>query len=189
MYETANWPFVEARWYQKWGAGRRPVRLITIHAMEFVEKADSAEVIAHDFATRPATSKASAHINVDNNSIVQCVKDNDIAFAAPGANKDGIHIELAGYIKQSEAEWLDTYGIALLALAADATAQYCLKYSIPPVHLTDEELRDGKKGIIGHVQASRVYKLSDHQDPGPNFPWTYFMGHVMSAVIARKALA
>jgi N-acetyl-anhydromuramyl-L-alanine amidase AmpD len=192
-YETDDWKYIEAKWYQKWEEpGRRPVRVITIHSMEFVEKGDSAEVIAHDFATRKADNKGSAHINVDNNSIIQCVKDNQIAYAAPGVNRDGIHIELAGYAKQSEKEWLDAYGIALLALAADATAQYCLKYEIPPVHLTDEELKAGRKGIIGHVQATRVYPRAGgqfHQDPGPNFPWTYFMGHVKSAYIARQAVA
>lgn len=187
MRETDNWPFIEAKWYQKWEAPtRRPVRVVVIHDMEFVEKADSAEVIAHDFATRKADNKGSAHINVDNNSIVQCVRDNDIAFAAPGCNADGIQIELAGYMKQSPAEWLDTYGIALLALGADATAQYLLKYNLPPIHLSNAQLLAGQKGIVGHAQVSQVYKKSTHQDPGPNFPWTYFMNHVVSAYQSRS---
>jgi N-acetyl-anhydromuramyl-L-alanine amidase AmpD len=194
VHETDNWPFVEAKWYQRWTGPtkRRPVRVIGIHSMEYTERADAAEIIAHDFATREEDNKGSAHICVDNNSIVQCVRDNDVAYAIPNVNRDGIHIELAGYAKQSEAQWLDPYGVALLALGADAAAQYCLKYDIPPVHLTDDELRGGKKGLIGHVQATRVYPRpggADHQDPGPNFPWTYFMGHVQSAFNARKAMA
>lgn len=190
-HETDNWPFVEAKWFQRWAGPtkRRPVRLVVIHDMEFPERADTAEVIAHDFATRTAKNKGSAHICVDNNSIIQCVRDNDVAYAAPGANHDGIQVELAGYMKQSEKEWLDPYGVALLALGADATAQYCLKYDLPPVHLSDAELKAGQKGIIGHVQATRVYKLSTHEDPGPNFPWTYFMAHVSTSYNTRKVMA
>ena len=36
--------------------------------------------------------------------------------------------------------------------------------------LTDAELEAGKKGIIGHVQASRLYKKSTHTDLGHGFP-------------------
>jgi N-acetyl-anhydromuramyl-L-alanine amidase AmpD len=187
--ETDNWPFVQARWFTPFTAGRRRVRVIVIHDMEFTERSDAAEVIAHDFATRPATSKASAHICVDNNSIVQCVKDNDIAYAAPGANRDGIQIELAGYGRQSREQWLDQYGVALLALAADATAQYCLKYDITPVQLTNKELADGAKGIVGHFQVSAVYKQSDHTDPGSYFPWDYFLKLVLSFYNVRRVRA
>lgn len=186
-FETQNWPFIQASQYRKWTAGgRRPVRVIVIHDMEFPETASAAEVIAHDFATRTAKNPGSAHINVDNDSIVQCVKDNDIAFAAPGANKDGIQIELAGFGKQTRAQWLDDYSEALLQRGADATAQYCLKYDIPPVHITNQQLAAGAKGIIGHYQASAVYHLSDHTDPGTAFPWDYFICLVGRAVERRK---
>lgn len=186
-YETARWPFVQARWFTPGpNKGRRRVRVVVIHDMEFYERTDTAEVIAHDFATRDATSKASAHICVDSNSIVQCVKDNNIAYAAPGCNSDGIQIELAGYARQTREQWLDAYGIAMLALASDATAQYCLKYSLPPVHLTNAQLEDGESGIVGHVQVSQVYRKSNHSDPGPQFPWDYFMASVGAFYNVRK---
>lgn len=188
-YETDAWPFTQARWFKTFGPGRRDVRVIVIHDMEFPERTDSAEVIAHDFATRPPTSQASAHVCIDNNSIVQCVHDNDIAYAAPGANSDGIQIELAGYGKQTRAEWLDPYGIALLALAADVTAQYCLKYDITPVQLTNRELAGESKGIVGHFQVSAVYMKSDHTDPGPQFPWDYFLKLVLSFYNVRRKRA
>lgn len=186
MRETDSWPFVEAKWFQKWDQPvRRPVRVVVIHDMEFYERPDTAEAIARDFATRLANNKGSAHVCIDNNSIVQGVKDNDIAYAAPGCNHDGIQIELAGYMKQTKEQWLDTYGIALMALGADVTAQYCLKYTLPPIKLTNAQLLAGQKGIVGHDQVSVVYKKSNHPDPGPNFPWTYFMNHVVSAYQSR----
>jgi hypothetical protein len=83
------------------------------------------------------------------------VKDNDIAAAAPGANTDGIHLELAGFAKQTREEWLDPYGVLLLDNAADAAAQYCLKYDIPAKQLRNAELATpGVKGIVGHVQVT-----------------------------------
>lgn len=179
MPETDSWPFVRARWFTKTAPGvRRNVRLIVIHAMQFPERTDAAEVIAHDFATRPESSKASAHLCIDNNSIIQCVWDNDVAYAAPGANSDGLQIELAGFTEQSGAQWLDDYSKAMLELAAKACAQYCGKYAIPSRHLTNAELQTGAKGFVGHDQVSEVYKKSDHTDPGAGFPWDYFMGRV-----------
>lgn len=176
MIDTDLWPVVKARWFTKWaspGSGRRPVRVIVMHDMEAPEKGETAENVARYFAT--TDTKASSHICVDNNTIVQCVKDNDIAYAAPGCNSDGIQIELAGYGRQTRAEWLDPYSLALIDLGANATAQYCLKYDIPPRQLTNTLLLAGARGIIGHYQASAVYKKSNHTDPGANFPWEHFM--------------
>lgn len=178
MFETDKWKFVEAKWYQKWTEpGRRPVRVIVIHDMEFPERKDTAEVIAHDFATRLANNKGSAHICVDSDTIIQCVKDNDVAYAAPGCNRDGIQVELAGFGRQTTDQWLDEYGIEMLALGGDAVAQYCRKYEIPPVKLEDYQLFAGKQGIVGHDQVTRVYpKLAHgHTDPGPHFPWDHFI--------------
>lgn len=186
-YETDRWPFIQARWYTKTDPGvSRKVRVVVIHDMEFKESPDAAEIIAHDFATRGPNNKGSAHINVDSNSIVQCVKDNDVAYAAPGCNSDGIQIELAGFGKQTRTEWLDAYSDSLLKLAADATAQYCLKYNLPPIHLTNAQLAQGAKGIVGHYQVSAVYRKSDHTDPGAGFPWDYFIAMVGREMEKRR---
>lgn len=178
-FDTEAWPVVPARWFIPVKGKKRTVRVVVIHDMEADESKKTAENVAHYFAT--TDTKASAHICVDNDSTIQCVMDNNVAWAAPGANNDGIQIELAGYGKQTKDEWMDDYSKALLERAADATAQYCLKYGIPVVHLTNEELEAGKKGIVGHVQVSQVYKKSNHTDPGPNFPWLYFISQVEGA--------
>lgn len=151
----------------------RPVRLVVIHDMEAPELDKTAENVARYFQNPDYPS--SAHICVDNNSIVQCVPDSYVAYAAPGANHDGIHIELAGYGAQKKSDWLDSYSIACLALGADAAAQYCLKYGLPPTLLGNQQLLDGAKGIVGHDQVSEVYHQSDHTDPGQFFPWKRFI--------------
>lgn len=185
--ETDNFPFVKARFFTPFGQGRRTVRVIVIHTMETPERDGIADDIARDFATRPPTSKASAHLCIDNKKIVQCVKDNDIAFAAPGANSDGINLELSGRARQSAADWQDEYSTAVLENAANAAAQYCLKYEIPVRHLTNAELGDKRnKGLVGHAQVSSVFKLSTHTDPGPNFPWERFLERVEFFFQERK---
>lgn len=177
--ETDLWSIVHAKWFAPVPeTTKRIVTNIVIHDMEYPETVHSAEDVAKYFQNGSDGRKASAHVCVDADSVVQCVRDNDIAYAAPGLNSHGIQIELAGYARQSREEWLDEYGIRLLENAADVVAQYCVKYDIPPLKLTDEQLEADGHGIVGHDQVSRIFKRSDHTDPGPNFPWDYLMEHV-----------
>ena len=74
-------------------SGRR-IDLIVVHTMEMDEKGSTAESCASWFQN-PAAG-VSAHYCVDADSIVQCVKEEDVAWHAPGANHDGIGIEHAG---------------------------------------------------------------------------------------------
>jgi N-acetyl-anhydromuramyl-L-alanine amidase AmpD len=188
MIETDIWPVMKAKYFQAWPKGaHRFVRVIVVHDMEAAERPDTAEAIARYFHEMPDNRQASAHVCVDADSVVQCVHDNDIAYAAPGCNRDGIQIELAGYGSQSRGQWLDTYSDSLLALGANVAAQYCLKYDVPPIHLTDAELKEGSRGIVGHDQVSRAYKQSDHTDPGPWFPWDVFMNRVTKYLAERRA--
>lgn len=184
-YETEAWPYLEAKHH---GAKRDgPVRLVVIHTPEWPESASGAEAVARYFASMPDGRQASCHITVDSDSIVQCVKDSYVAYAAPGANHDGIQIELTGYAGQSRAQWRDKFSLAGVMLAADATAQYCLKYNIPPRRLSDDQLKAGERGIVGHDQVSRVYKKSDHTDPGSYFPWERFVALVKAMHAERGA--
>lgn len=172
MAET-HWPFVQAKWFKP-VEGERKVRLIVLHDMEAPETPSTAENVARYLQTiaRPA----SAHICVDSDSIVQCVRDNDVAFGAPGVNRDGIHIEQAGYAKQDGAAWLDPYGVLMLDRVADVVAQYSLKYLIPIERLSLADLKSGKKGIIGHWDATQVYKPNaGHADPGKDYPWEFLL--------------
>jgi N-acetyl-anhydromuramyl-L-alanine amidase AmpD len=163
-----------ARWFTK---GRTaPIRVVVIHDMEASEAGDTAERVAQYFHT--TSTKASAHICVDNDSAVRCVDDDDTAWAAPGCNHVGLQLEIAGYARQSRAEWLDDYSKAALGQAAKVTAAWCVAYDVPVVHLTVAQLKAGKRGIVGHVDVSNAYKRTDHGDPGPGFPWDYFLGLV-----------
>ena len=191
-YETDKFPFVKARWFGDI-ANVRDIRLVVIHTTEAFETNSSAEGTANYF-TNPKNNKgkivkASSHLCIDSDSVVQCVWDNDVAYCAPGVNHDGIHLELAGTSGQTVAQWADPYSALVLERAANAAAQYCLKYELPIVHLTDKQLKDGAKGIIGHYQASNTYKPNNgHTDPGPNFPWAFFIDRVKFHFGERKTV-
>ncbi|MFD9948778.1 N-acetylmuramoyl-L-alanine amidase [Nonomuraea sp. NPDC059023] len=162
----------------KYKGRRSRIRLIVIHTMETGETGNVAENVAAYFARR--ATKASAHVCVDNNSEIRCVADSDTAWAAPGCNDDGLQMELAGRAGQNNSQWADPYSVALLHRAAKIAAAWTKKYNIPIRRLTHAELRAGKAGFIGHIDASKVYKRSDHWDPGPHFPWEQFLQLVRS---------
>lgn len=147
----------------------KAIRLIVIHTMESNEAANTAENVAAYFAK--SSTRASSHYLVDNNSTVQAVAEKDTAWAAPGANADGIQIEQAGSANQGAAAWKDAYSAAMLDRTARLIADIATRRGIPIRQLTNAQLAAGQKGIIGHVQASQVYKLSTHTDPGSNYPW------------------
>lgn len=155
----------------------RYARVVALHTMETDEHSTVAEAIGGGWFMNP-TAGASAHYNVDNDSIVQGVPEKDMAWTAPGINEDAIQIEQAGRAGQTAAQWADPYSSDMLDNTARLVADICHRNGIPPVKLTDAQLAAGHKGIIDHGQASRVYRLSDHWDVGPGFPWDSFMAKV-----------
>lgn len=154
----------------------KTIRLIVIHTMEAPEGPQTAENIAAYFASGAVV--ASAHACVDQDSVVVCLPPTATAFAAPGANADGYQIEHAGYASQDGAGWADAASQSMLRLSAAHAREIALAAGIPLRHLTDDELAAGHAGFVGHDQVSRVYRLSDHWDPGTNFPWDQYMGLV-----------
>lgn len=169
------------------GPRKGTLRLIVIHSMESQEKPKTAETVAAWFSGANAP-QSSAHWCVDNNSRVQIVDDQDIAWASPGANADGLHIELAGKAAQTRKQWLDAYSNGVLDQAAKVAAGWVIKYKIPVVKLTPSQLRDGKtKGICGHLDVTKAFPdKGNHTDPGKDFPWDIFLEKVEYQVKVLK---
>lgn len=166
-----SYPFRQARLYRPHTS--RKIDLIVVHTMEAPEKPNTAEGCAVYFQS--AAAGGSAHYCVDADSIVQCVQEKDEAAGAPGANHDGIHIEFAGYAKQSAEDWSDVYSTAMLDRGAKLTAQICKRRDIPVRWLLPHELRAGERGITSHANVSEAFKRSTHWDPGPSFPVGRFL--------------
>lgn len=162
------------------GSYDRKSKWVVLHTMETGENSSIAENIGAGWFTNP-NAQASAHYCVDDNSIVQCVNEGDYAWASgPTGNLNGIQIEMAGRAAQSRADWLDDYSRAMLERTAALTADICKRHGIPVRVLTDEQVARGEAGITTHAALARVFRETDHSDPGPDFPWDFFMERVQA---------
>lgn len=174
--------FTPAHYYEQ---REVPCRVVVLHTMEAPEGTNTAENVARYFAV--GTVVASAHACVDEDSVVVCLPPHAVAFAAPGCNADGYQVEHAGFARQSPEEWGDAASVSMLKLSAAHTRQIAQQLGIPLRHLSDDELAAGAAGFVGHDQVSRVYKKSDHTDPGGSFPWAYYMALVNGSDTSVKA--
>lgn len=169
--EAANWSRSAPAQHKWW---------IVIHCMQYPEKPDSAEWCANYLHTLPPSEEKSAHACVDSNSIVQCVPWDRIAWHAPGANRNGIGIEHAGWSKQAAADWSDLYSRSMLELSAWLCSQLCKRFGIPPTFRTAPDLRSGIPGITTHAEVTKAWpdKSHGHTDPGPSFPIADYVARV-----------
>jgi hypothetical protein len=161
--------FVRAKHFRAWASPTsRQITHVVIHTAECSESPTGAEAVAAYFASidRPA----SAHFCLDSDSAVQCVRLDDVAFAAPPLNDAGVHIELAGFARQSAEEWADAYSSAEVERLARLVGSLCRRFALPIVYVDAAGLKAGAKGITTHADVSNAFHQSDHQDPGPHFP-------------------
>ena len=191
-------PFVEARFYLRnvarvcWSGkpGQLTIDAIVLHSMEAPEASTTAERVALYFARLPPSTpkdqQKSTHYNCDSDSVVQGVPDHLIAYHARGCNQRSIGIEHAGYARQTREEWLDEFGRRMLGLSVQLSARLCERWAIPPVVVTAAELREGKRGITTHAEASAAFGKSDHTDPGPGFPLDWYVERVAALLVASK---
>lgn len=180
--------FIEAANYTDADRSASDIWYLVIHDEEAPENKGEAENIANFFAHQPHNNQGtSAHRVVDNKEIIHCVHWTDIAWAAPGANTNGIHWEQSGYVRESKHEWKDPYSLAQLHLLAVDVAGMAKRVGIKPVRLEAKHLRENEaagrgkhRGICGHDTVTKAFpNIGTHTDPGPNFPWHVFMEAVI----------
>ena len=169
-------PFIKACHFTH--GPRGAVDLVVLHSMESLELPGTARHVAEWFADPARSPQASAHYLIDENEVIQSVREFDIAWAAPGANRNGIHIEHAGRADQSEADWGDEFSIAMLHLSIELCTSICRAWSIPAVVVDAAGLLVHQRGITTHVEVSRAFKKSNHTDPGPAFPLIWYCERV-----------
>lgn len=138
-----------------------------IHATE----GETAEGAASWFQN-PA-SEGSANLVVSDYACFKTVKDLVIPWAAPPYNTRGFHVEIVGFSDWSHDEWMKVE--RRIQHAAYRMALRCKWYSIPVVFRTAEELKEGLHGITTHANISIAFRQTNHTDPGPNFPVSYYM--------------
>ena len=182
--------FIQARHHG--GHTNTPVNRIVIHStcpdvgFPSASKAGRAESTAHYF--QETDRSASAHFVCDVSETVRCVPDDVVAWHAPPSEHSiGIEICSDGGARTSfdnprhaytADDWMSPLVWPAVARAAALTRQLCEKYNVPIRRLSVAQVRAGERGICGHNDVSEAFHKSDHDDPGPWFPWPEFIAAV-----------
>ena len=159
--------------------GLRSVHAITLiveHATQGGTALSNAKYFAEP-KTPDSGPGGSAHLTVDENECYRCLPNNIIAYAAPGANSQGFHIEQCGFSSWNPLTWMKHY--RTLNRAAYKTAVHCHLFRIPPVFIFAADIRASKKGVTTHAEVTKAFpNIGDHTDPGLFWPRRYFMRRV-----------
>ncbi len=177
--EYPDLKFVEPRAWSN--ANRTYVQVIVIHTTEGSERSTSAEDGAAYDARR--ADSTSCHFFHDSDSTVQCVRTEDIAYAALwNGNQRGIQHELCA--RSGTTDWSSSYNQAMLRQAARQVARDCVKWKIPVRKLGPAAVANGEKGICGHIDITTAFPMDggDHTDPGGRFPWAQFLALVQANI-------
>lgn len=162
--------FVRARFSKR---RTKPVRWIVLHSMESPEDSSMAERLGRYFATLTGRT-ASAHYGVDNDSVVQYVPDDEVAYHAAGLNEQSIGIEQAGRAAQDAAGWSDHFSQQMIdTQVIPLVAHLVTKHHIPVRFVDAAAINRGEAGITTHAEVSKAKRKSTHWDPGPNYPIHY----------------
>lgn len=154
------------------------VRLVVVHTAETPCEEGRAYNIAA-YLANPAV-RASAHYVVDPGETVAQVPEEGTAWAAPGANSDGIQIEQAAYAGYSADDWQGADQQRMLReQLAPLVAGICRRWDLPAVWLSAADLLAGRAGVTDHNTVNEAYRASDHWDCGPSFPAAEFIGMVV----------
>lgn len=168
----------------------RSPRLAVIHATVTGMGPPHAKGVAGFFASSRPDAPSSAHRTVDGgNRIYRSVHDDDTAYAAPGANADGLHVELCFTPTHSKADGRRIWdasrdraaeiAAATLEQAAETVAEWCHKFDLPARWLTVAEVRAGKAGVCDHWTCTQALG-GTHWDVGAGFPVRRFMRAVQA---------
>lgn len=168
-------PFLQARYYMHPPEPRR-IDLVVMHAAAFPPGIGAAAKLMEYCAHNDRV--ASWHYAVDRDAISQSVKEEDIAFHAPGANQHGIGIELATIYQPTDTLWSDSYHQKMLLLSAWLVAGICNRYKIDPFFVDAAGLLENRRGITVHAEVTKAYGKSSHMDPGPHFPLVDFLDKI-----------
>lgn len=158
-------------------------------------------VVIHCTATDNPASSTANYFHADNTSGstqavadgdqgFTCVPDDAVCAGAPPLNQEGLHIEQPGLVTWSRETWLSKDN--QLRRVAYHVAQWCKRYSIPPVLLHAADLRrlgETGPGITYHAAVTEAFHQSTHTDPGPNYPWDVFMRYVHEYIGGDDELA
>jgi hypothetical protein len=185
-------PYRQAAHYR---VGRlMPVQFAVVHSMESSEHSMMAEQWQAATATWDRIS--SVNFGVDDDSTRSCVHITDTAYHCASGNRNTVGVEHTGRAAQTSADWLDPFSKKMLTTqSAPLYAALSLVTGIPVRRASVDDYvlsrtsasfdvkRQG--GLLGHIDVTLAAQRlglpnEGHWDPGPNFPWTWFINEVAS---------
>ena len=147
--------------------------LIVIHDPEGGSGTTAAETTGSWFEN--LASGGSTQFGCDNDTIQQYLDMGAVAWGAPYANINGVHVEGYGYAHWTRAEWMKN-ARGSLDRTAWLIAHIAHQTGIPIRTLTDAQMRSAGKGVTTHAQCTRVYHVAGgHTDPGGGYPLGFVM--------------
>lgn len=159
------------------------LRLIVIHSTE----SDSARSSAQYFQS-PAASGAT-QVLLGEDGCYRSVDDLRIPAGAPGANEDGLHVEIAGYAKWTTEQWYRNAPGALAQLPGVLRA-WSDAYGIPLRYVDWQGLKRGERGVTTHADVTRAFSGgSGHMDPGKGFPLEDMLARARGSVVVELGIA
>jgi len=169
-------------WY--YPSRNKQIRGITVHSPQALDPArvgdGTAEAVAKYFASvkRPA----SAHVNIDSDSIVELLPDDYTAFHAAGVNSETLGAE-SGWLFDS---WNDNPEKTdqVIRLFAQWAAPKCVAYDIPVARVPlKADWDNGARGFLEHsLTEGWRGQAGRRRDPGPDFPWELFFTYLTNAI-------
>uniref|UniRef100_UPI003F4950AC N-acetylmuramoyl-L-alanine amidase n=1 Tax=Nonomuraea sp. CA-251285 TaxID=3240002 RepID=UPI003F4950AC len=184
-------PRVTAQAARYSGGSNLPIQRIVIHATcggrGFPRESAKGVAAATAAYFRSANAGGSAHYVCDIADEMHTLSDAVIAWHAP-PNMRSIGIEVCAdggerygkFVPYTREQWLSAQVWPAVKRAAWRTRELCQRHKIPMTRLTAAQVRNGARGICGHVDVSRAFGQSDHTDPGDSFPWDHFMAAVLN---------
>ncbi|MSS45281.1 N-acetylmuramoyl-L-alanine amidase [Cutibacterium sp. WCA-380-WT-3A] len=182
--------FIQAKHHG--GNENTPVTRLVIHATcpdtgyPSASRAGRAASTARYFQS--TSRPTSAHYVCDVTATVQCLSEETIGYhAPPNAHSIGIEICADGGSKSSfdnpshsytREQWLSPQVWPAVERAAILARDICHRHHIPVRKLSTAQVKSGMSGICGHDNVSDAFHQSDHDDPGPYFPWDRFMAAI-----------
>jgi N-acetyl-anhydromuramyl-L-alanine amidase AmpD len=183
----AEYKFIPAKHFTA-GRGGAIVNLIVLHTTEGPETDHRSEATAAMF--HEGESEASANYIVDPAEIMQSVLEQDASWHSGhhATNMRSIGIEQCGTAQQTPEQWADDASSRELRNVAKLCAKLCVKYVIPRIKLSPEDVAAGASGFCGHIDVTiGLNKGKGHRDPGRDYPWAAVLAMVEQEIDALNA--
>jgi hypothetical protein len=142
------------------GRGGAHVRLLVVHTTENDANVTSAADVAVYFSR--SSSEVSAHVVIDDNTMIQCVDYANACWAVSDYNLVSESAEMVGRAAYGPSDWQRHAGT--IARAAQWLRDRSAARGIPLVYLSAADVAAGRSGWTSHLNLGQIG--GGHHDPG-----------------------